>query len=124
MSDENMHWGLYPWFEEQGVDLIHPDDLAAVKALMLYGKVFRLLGEHEGFVRLGYGKAEFRVRPSLFKEISAEVHAIGETVVLKDGRIGEVIGVQWHHQRSEPMYQLRLEGKKRSNRYWNSDFNV
>lgn len=122
MSEKHVRWGLYPWFEEHGTDLIHPEDLATVRALMPNGKVFRVMGEDEGFIRLSYGDIEFRARPSLFKELAGEVHGIGEAITLTDGRTGEVIGIQWHHQRAEPMYQLSIEGKKKSNRYWNSDF--
>lgn len=122
MSEENTSWGLYPWFEEHGVDLIHPDDLATVRALLPNGKVFRLVGEEQEFLRLRYGDVEFRARPSLFKPVAGHVRGVGETIALSDGRMGEVIGVQWHQKRDEPMYQLRLEGKKKSNRYWNADF--
>lgn len=122
MDTRRARWGLYPWFEEHGADLIHAEDLAVVRALAPNGKVFRVTGEDEGFIRLSYGEIVFRARPSLFREVGGEVHGIGEVIALRDGRSGEVIGIQWHHQRAEPMYQLRLAGKKGSNRYWNSDF--
>lgn len=122
MIEENARWGLYPWFEECGTHLIHPEDLAVVRTLVPGGKIFRVMGEDEKFIWLSYGEIEFRALPSLFKEILGKVHGIGESIVLKDGRKGEVIGMQWHHQRAEPMYQLRVDGKKKSNRYWNEDF--
>jgi hypothetical protein len=122
METTDTQWGLYPWFEEHGPQLIHPDDLALVRALVPNGKVFRVIGIEDDFVRLSYGETEFRARPSLFKAVDGEVHGIGESVILKDGYVGEIIGVQWHHQRGEPMYQLRVDGKRKSNRYWNSDF--
>ncbi len=122
MNDTTTRWGLFPWFEEQGRDLIHPDDVATVRTLLPAGKVFRVLGEEDGFVRLRYGETEFRGRLPLFREISAEIHEIGGAVRLEDGQIGEVLEVNWHHQRAEPMYQIRLGGKAKSKRYWNSDF--
>ncbi len=122
MSDKHVRWGLYTWFEELGTDLIHPENLAAVRVLMPNGKVLRVVNEDDGFIRLSYGNIEFRARPALFKELAGEVHGIGETIALKDGRAGEVIGIQWHHQRAEPMYQLAVEGTKKTKRYWNSDF--
>lgn len=76
----------------------------------------------EDLIRLSYGGIEFRVGPSLFQEVTSEVHAIGESVMLEDGRIGEVVAIHWHHQRAEPMYRLSIDGKRRSKRYWNSDF--
>ena len=122
MIDENVRWGLYPWVEEHGADLIHPDDLATVIDLLPHGKVFRLVGEEGGFLRLRYGDSEFRARPSLFKPVVGNVRGVGEVITLLDGRKGEVLVVQWHHQRGEPMYQLRVEGMKKSSRYWNADF--
>ncbi len=121
MNETDARWGLYPWFEEHGTDLIHPDDLDAVRKLMPNGKVFQVVGEEGGFLRLRYGEIEFRCQPTLFKPVAASVRGIGESVTLTDGRSAEVIDVQWHHQRAEPMYQLRVEGKKKSNRYWGSD---
>lgn len=121
MGKTNPRWGLYPWFEEDGSELIHPDDLATVKRLMPHGLVFQLLGEGDGFIRLSYGDVVVRVRPSKFQEVIADVRTVGEAVRLVDGRAGEVIGVQWHHKRAEPMYKLCMEGKKKSKRYWNSD---
>ncbi|MBK8236402.1 MAG: hypothetical protein IPK74_12660 [Deltaproteobacteria bacterium] len=60
MTDENVRWALYPWVEEHGTDLIHPDDLTTVLDLLPHGKVFRLVGEEGGFLRLRYGDSEFR----------------------------------------------------------------
>ena len=121
-SSKSARWGLYPWFEERGANLIHPDDLTAVRALVPSGKVFRIAGDENEFIRLSYGNKEFRALPSLFQEVLFSIREIGETVTLKDGRKAEVIGINWHHQRGEPMYQVRIDGKNRSNRYWNSDF--
>lgn len=122
MSHEDTSWGLYPWFEEHGTGLIHPQDLSAVRALLPNGKVFRLVAEEDGFLRLRYGEAEFRARPPLSRPVVGHIRGVAEAITLWDGRAGQVIGVQWHHQRDEPMYQLRLEGKKKSKRYWNADF--
>lgn len=27
----SIKWGTYPWFTENGIDLIHPDDLETLK---------------------------------------------------------------------------------------------
>jgi len=39
------------------------------------------------------------------------IREIGETVTLKDGRKAEVIGINWHHQRGEPMLPVRIDGR-------------
>lgn len=124
MHDKELPWGLYPWFEEHGANMIHPEDLLLVRAITPSGKVFQKTGEDGDFIRLRYGTVEFRAKPSLFCLVDATIHGIGTTVSLEDGGRGEVTGIHWHHQRSEPMYELRVEGKKTSRRYWNSDFTV
>lgn len=115
-------WGLYPWFEVHGVDLIHPDDVDVVRALQPSGKVLRLMGENDGFLELGYGSTLFRGRPKLFVAVGGPVQDIGAPVTLTDGCAAEVVGITWHHKRGEVMYQLQIEGKVRSKRYWASDF--
>ena len=115
-------WGLYPWWEAHGTDMIHPDDLLTVQRLNPGSKVFQMTTEEGGFIRLRYGSTEFRARPSIFKPVDAAIHEIGKTVTLTGGRSAEVIGIMWHHVRNEPMYELRIGGKKKSKRYWNSDF--
>ena len=115
-------WGLYPWFEEDGPELIHPEDIAIVRSLLPNGKVFQQSSVEGDYIKLRYGDVEIRVRESLFRPLPVCPRSIGSTVTLKDGRVGEVVGIQWHHKRDEPMYQLRIEGKKKSFRYWEADF--
>lgn len=120
-SARRARWGLYPWFEERGEELIHPDDLETIRTLRPNGKVFHVTDAEDPFLRFVYGDISFRALPSLLCEIDVDVHGIGERVTLADGRVGEVVGVHWHAQRAEPMYQLRVAGKSKSKRYWNSD---
>ena len=121
MSEPSTRWGLYQWYEEHGAELIHPDDLETVRKLVPGNRVFRVAGEKAGFLYFRYGEIEFRGRPRLLERIKAQVREVGDTVTLTDGRSAQVMDVRWHFQRAEPMYQLRVEGKKRSKRYWNSD---
>lgn len=115
-------WGLCAWFEELGTALIHPDDLDVVRALRPNGRVFRVVDADDAFLHLRYGDIVFRVRPAVFRPVPNHVRDVGESVVLLDGRSAEVIGIGWHHQRAEPMYQLRIEGKTQRRRYWASEF--
>ena len=115
-------WGLYQWFEEHGTDLIHPEDLPGFRALIPNGKIFECVGRDEEYLTLRYGDMEFRVRPSLFKIVARPSRRFGEEVHLSNGKRGIVTDIQWHFQRAEAMYHLMFDGKKRSRRYWESDF--
>lgn len=41
--DDKLIWALCPWFEESGVNVIHPDDLDRMRELDPYGIVFIVL---------------------------------------------------------------------------------
>lgn len=116
MSD----WGLYPWFEERA--LIHPDDLALVQVLQPYGLVLEIVERCEDFVRLRYGDWEFRGHPSLLRPLDISPKRIGDRVVIQGRRSGEVVNVRWHYAQHLPFYELRISGKRKSKRYWDSDF--
>ena len=62
--------GLYQWFEEDGIDLIHPDNLEGFRKLMPNGKVFKCIDEKVDFITLQYGKELYNVNPKLFKIVS------------------------------------------------------
>jgi len=62
-------WGLYPWFEEHGAELVHSDDIDEFRKLSPYGKVFLRTGEDNGFIRLAYGDRTFHVKPDLFQPV-------------------------------------------------------
>lgn len=114
-------WGLYPWFEEQGEDCIHADDRAAFRALGAYGKVFVCEAANEYLV-LRYGDHSYRVRPSLFQPVLAPAFGFGDRVrTVEKGREGTVQDIQWHHARREPMFFLRVDGKRLGRRYWTTD---
>jgi hypothetical protein len=63
-----------------------------------------------------------RVRPEMFKRVETSAREVGARITLVDGRRATVLDVGWHHNRGEPMYSLCVEGKKKSKRYWESDF--
>jgi hypothetical protein len=120
--DPSPRWGLLVWFAEHGTERIHPEDRGVVIAFHPSGKLFRASGEDRDWLRLQYGHITLRVHSSLFHPVDATVRDIGGRVTLIDGRVAEVIGIMWHHLRAEPMYQLSFGGKRKSKRYWNSDF--
>lgn len=121
-TSETATWGLYPWFEEHGPAMVHPDDLGRLKQLMPYGKVFLQAGEENGYLRLKYGEEEFRVKPDLFRPVPAVRFPIGSTVRIRsNGVSASVVGIEWHQRDSKPFFQLRRDGKKDSKRYFDED---
>lgn len=115
-------WALYPWFPEAGIELVHPEDLEAIKALSPYGKVFRVSPCDSGFVRISYGDQAVRVSPSLLTNIPAPKFDIGDAVRVRN-KDGEAVvrGIEWHHRDERAFYLLTRNGKADSKRYWETD---
>lgn len=119
-------WVLCPWFEEHGDDTVHRDDLARLRALRPYGKVFRWQGVEAGYQKISYGSETFKVAASLLQPLSLDEDAclvVGETVSLKEtSEDATITSVQWHHQEKRPFFHIARLGKKSSRRYWLDDF--
>lgn len=114
-------WGLYPWFEEDGAHLVHRDDLDAFRKLMPYGKVFYCEHENE-YLSLRYRDATYRVKPELFREVSTPQFTFGQIVFPRDtGAAAQIDGINWHHERGEPMFFVIQNGKRKSRRFWTAD---
>jgi hypothetical protein len=125
MSNTSDQWGLYPWFEEHGMALIHPDDLDDFRRLAPYGKVFLRAGEEAGFTQLVHGSRTFRVKPDLFQPIPAITFPVGTRVRIRDKNVDAVIdSIQWHHRDARPIYFVRRDGKVESRRYLESDLAI
>lgn len=72
-------WGIYPWFREHGVDLIHPDDLEAFTQEASNCKVFECVDDSD-YLTLRYNGNYYRVKDRLFKPVPNPEYAFGETV--------------------------------------------
>ena len=119
------NWGLYQWFEEHGLELIHPNDLDAIRNLMPNGKLFEVTDNDGEYLTLRYGNHTYRVNPSLFKLVATPPFTFGDVVRIRKG--GSVISaticdILWHFQRSEPYYHLAINGKRLTKQYWFKDF--
>ena len=114
-------WGLYQWFEEHGINLVHPDDLNAFRALMPNGKVFECEAENE-FLTLRYGNMRYRVKPELFKPVEEPKYRFGQHVIIKDCNVEATIDeIQWHFNNMEPMFFVNKEHKRLTKRFWTKD---
>ncbi len=118
----DISWALCPWFEELGDSVIHTDDLEELKKLKPYGLIFKVVKEDANWIYLRFGGQEFRVSPSIVKQISPtamHIFDVGEEVsIIEKAEFGKVLKVMWHYQKRKPMYTLQIEGKKKSKRYW------
>ena len=126
MSKFKDSWGLYPWFIEDGEQLIFPDDLESFKNLLPYGKVFNCIDEVDGYLVLQYGKCTFRVKPDLYKTVNQPRFVIGCNVKLaKDNtQEGTIEEINWHQKNNSPIYYISINGKKKSTRYFDEDLIV
>lgn len=119
------HWGLFPWFPEYGIGMIHPDDTDRFAALSPNGKVFESLGQRDGYLVLAYGDATFRVKPDLFRVVMQPSKRIGELVTIESkGKrvLATIVEIHWHHQRNETFYLVQIDGKRLSKRYWSNEW--
>lgn len=123
MSENKNTWGLYPWFVEDGEQLIAPLDLKKFRSLSPYGKVFECIDEDSAYVTLRYGEEVYRVKTKLYKQVSAPIFTIGSAVRLtkKPEVVGVIIDINWHSKENTPMYFISIDGKRKSTGYMNDD---
>ncbi|MGG1619420.1 DUF6960 family protein [Paenibacillus sp. NRS-1781] len=116
-------WGLYPWFEEDGQHLVEPSQKNDFSHLNPYGKVFQCVDEDTNYISIKYNNQIFKVIPTLFKEVPPPIYTIGERVQLvkKPEIDGEICDIQWHHSLKKEMYFIKVEGRKKSSRYFSED---
>ena len=83
-------YGYFPWWPEEGDDRFHPDDLAAARALIPSGRIFRRAGRDGDYQLMHYGEVTLRVKPTLWQEVEPEGFEIGDWVeVLSRGLANE-----------------------------------
>ncbi|MCP4746060.1 MAG: hypothetical protein GY874_07945 [Desulfobacteraceae bacterium] len=116
-------WGLYQWFDERGIELIHPEDVDDFKALMPNGKVFECIKDDGRYIFLKYADKTYRVIRDIFKPVKKPEKIIGEAAILKGSpEKAIIVDITWHFQRKAHMYFIAINGKRKSNRYWIEDF--
>lgn len=116
-------WGLYPWFAQDGLDMIAPADRIRFEQLQPYGKVFYCLAADEQYITLQYGDNTYRVSPRLFQPVPAPPFSFGETVqIKKTGTPAIIRDIHWHHKEATHIYYVEVDGKRKSKRYFAHDF--
>jgi hypothetical protein len=115
-------WVLYPWFEEHGTSLIHPEDLDRLRHLSPYGIVFKRVGTDGDYVVLSARGQTVRVRPSLIQNVPTPAFDYGQEVRIAGKDLsGRVVEIGWHHQQGRPFYHLAIGGKRNSRRHWDEE---
>src|SRR5688500_17355254 len=104
-------WGIYPWFPEHGIDLIHPDDRDQE---LLGATVREVINDDADYLFLQAGEKHLRAKPGFFMPVQAPKFVYGEQVRTRPPRTVRdciVVGIAWHMKRQEPMYFLQHNGK-------------
>ena len=74
---------------------------------------------------LSFGKIKARVKPELFRKIEANGYLIGDIVEVLNGsskgKKAMINEINWHHKNKKIMYELKINGKIKSRRYWKED---
>ena len=117
-------WGTYPWFLEQGIDKIHPDDIDNFKKEAHNCKVFECVEDCSQFITLKYGENQYRVKSELFKEVPTPEFTFGQKVRLKDdlGQDAVITDIMWHYKQKEHYFLVKADGKKKSKRFFKAEF--
>ncbi|SHK18989.1 hypothetical protein SAMN02745163_03388 [Clostridium cavendishii DSM 21758] len=123
MSGNVNSWGVYPWFIEDGEELIAPSDLERFKNLSPYGKVFKCINEDGEYITLKYGEEIYQVKSRLYKQVNASIFSIGTEVRLakKPEVTGIIVDINWHIKNSSLLYYISVGGKRKSKRYINDE---
>ena len=83
---ETMVWpempdcGVYLVWPNEGLDWIHPDDVAQVERWIPSTRVFRRHSFDGEYYRLQYGEQVVRVKPTMWRRVDDEGFSIGDRV--------------------------------------------
>jgi hypothetical protein len=110
-------YGYFPWWPEDGDDWVHPADVAAARAMIPSGRVFRRDGREGEYLLMHYGETMLRVRRTLWQEVETEGFEIGDWVevlsrgMLNEPRTGVVREMLWDERARALRYQISENGQ-------------
>jgi len=119
-------WGTYPWFSEHGYDKIHPEDLENFMKEANNTKVFKCVDEGINYITLKYQDKLYRVKRDLYKGIPKPKFQFGQKVKIIDKKSDNITitDIMWHYEKKEHFYFVKVDGKKKSKRYFEQEFNT
>lgn len=124
MIDYKNSWGLSNWLRTDGEQYVHPNDLGRFLKYQGTCYLFQCIDVDDVYITLKLRDETFKVKPDFYKPVPLPKYLPGYQVKLvhKPDDFVEILFLMWHYDRNEPMYFIRLNGKRKSKRYWESDF--
>jgi hypothetical protein len=120
-------YGYFPWWPEDGDAWVHPDDVAAARAMIPSNRVFRRDGSDGDYLLMHYGDVTLRVRRTLWQEVEPEGLTIGDWVevrsrgMLNEPRTGVVREMLWQERGRMMAYQISENGTRIEQLYTRED---
>ncbi len=120
-------YGYFPRWPEEGDDWLHPADVAAARAMIPSGRIFRREGNDGEFGLMHYGDVTLRVRPTLWQEVEPEGFEIGDWVEVRtrglanEPRTGTIVEIAWDDHAGEIRYQILENGQRIETLYSRND---
>ena len=117
-------FGLYQWNVSLGVDYIYPDDINKALKAKPFGNVRRCIEDDGIYLTLEKEGMIFRGKRDLYVLIPTPKYKIGESVKLKKYFDKEVIikDIGWHFKDEKHMYFVSIDGKVKTKRYYEENF--
>jgi hypothetical protein len=109
-------FGYFPWWPEDGDAWVHPDDVAAARAMIPSNRVFCRDDGDEDYLLMHYGDVTLRVRRTLWQEVEPEGLEFGDWVevrsrgMLNEPRTGVIREVLWDDRVRAMRYQISENG--------------
>lgn len=110
-------YGYFPWWPEDGDAWVHPEDVAAARAMIPSSRVFRRDGMDGEYLLMHYGGVKLRLRRTLWQEVEPEGFEIGDWVEVRprgmrnDPRTGPVREMLWDEGEGAMRYQISENGQ-------------
>jgi hypothetical protein len=110
-------YGYFPWWPEDGDAWVHPEDVAAARAMIPSQRVFCRDGTAGQFVVMRYGEVAIRVRRVLWQEVEPARFNIGDWVEVRtrgmqnESRTGVVREMLWDDRDLAIRYQIHETGR-------------
>ena len=115
----NSKWGIYPWFLEHGIDLIHPNDFETFKQEANNCKVFKCIANGQDYITLKYNNYYYRVKDNLFTPVPAPKYDFGKIVKIKKNKENAIItDIMWHYVKHQHYYFVSDKNKKNQRDIW------
>ncbi len=105
--------GVYLVWPCDGIDWIHPEDLAIVETWIPSTRVFRRLNFDGVYYELQYGKQTIRVKPTMWCHVEDEGFSVGERVEVlshfleNEACLGVITEIRFHKSSGRILYSIQ-----------------